>query len=186
MDIQQQIIDCPVLPAVKNRQQLQRALQTDSSVVFLLFGDLLNIAELTECVHRAGKRAIVHLDLIGGLAQREVAVDYIARTTKADGVISTKPQLIRRAKELGLFTVLRVFLIDSMALDNLSHAFEQVVPDALEILPGVMPGIIRRIAPTAPAPIIAGGLIADKNDIVLALSAGAIAISTTNEALWDS
>lgn len=185
MDIQQ-ITDCPILPAVKNRQQLERALETDSGVVFLLFGDILSIAELTECVHKAGKHAIVHLDLISGLGAREVAVDFIARTTKADGIISTKPPLIRRARELGLFTVLRVFLIDSMALDNLSHAFEQVVPDALEILPGVMPNIIRRIVPTSPSPIIAGGLLADKTDIVSALSAGAIAVSTTNETLWDS
>lgn len=185
MDIQN-IADCPTLPAVKNRQQLERALKTDNDVIFLLFGDLLSIAELTECVHRAGKHAIVHLDLIGGLGSREVAVDFIARTTKADGIISTKPSLIRRAKELGLFTVLRVFLIDSMALDNLGHAFEQVVPDTLEILPGLMPGIIRRLTATVPVPIIAGGLISEKSHIVSALSAGAIAVSTTNEALWDS
>ncbi len=185
MDIQH-IADCPTLPAVKNRQQLERALKTDNEVIFLLFGDLLTIAELTECVHRAGKRAIVHLDLIGGLGPREVAVDFIARTTKADGIISTKPSLIRRAKELGLFTVLRVFLIDSMALDNLTHAFEQVIPDTLEILPGLMPGIIRRLTTTVPVPIIAGGLISEKSDIVAALSAGAIAVSTTNEALWES
>ena len=66
MDIQH-IADCPTLPAVKNRQQLERALKTDNEVIFLLFGDLLTIAALTECVHRAGKRAIVHLDLIGDL-----------------------------------------------------------------------------------------------------------------------
>ncbi|MBQ1976911.1 MAG: glycerol-3-phosphate responsive antiterminator, partial [Clostridia bacterium] len=46
MDIQN-IADCPTLPAVKNRQQLERALKTDNEVIFLLFGDILSVAELT-------------------------------------------------------------------------------------------------------------------------------------------
>ena len=37
----------------------------------------------------------------------------------ADGIITTKPALVRRARELGMFTVLRYFLIDSMALENI-------------------------------------------------------------------
>ncbi|NLM61842.1 MAG: glycerol-3-phosphate responsive antiterminator, partial [Clostridiales bacterium] len=33
-------------------------------------------------------------------------------------------------------------------------------------------------------PIIAGGLISDKEDIITALAAGAIAISSTNHDVW--
>ena len=33
-------------------------------------------------------------------------------------------------------------------------------------------------------PVIAGGLISDKEDIIAALDAGAAAISTTKEELW--
>ena len=33
-------------------------------------------------------------------------------------------------------------------------------------------------------PVIAGGLISDKEDIIAALDAGATAISTTKEELW--
>lgn len=185
MDVQR-IADCPIIPAVKNIEQLDRAIKTESGILFLLFGDILNISELTEKVHRSGKKVILHLDLINGLSSREIAVDFIARTAKADGIISTKPGLIRRAQELGLFTVLRVFLIDSMALSNLRRDFDQVIPDMVEILPGVMPDVIRRLVTTVPAPIIAGGLISDKRDIVSALSAGALAVSTTDETLWDT
>ena len=175
---------CPVIAAVKDEQQLVRALETDCDVIFLLFGDILNVSALTQQVHSAGKRAIVHLDLINGLSAREIAVDFIARTTCADGIISTKPMLIRRAKELGLYTVLRVFVIDSMALKNLSREREMVQPDVFEILPGVMPEVLARICESAGAPVIAGGLISTKKDVVAALSAGAVAVSTTDEALW--
>jgi glycerol uptake operon antiterminator len=34
-------------------------------------------------------------------------------------------------------------------------------------------------------PVIAGGLISDKEDIISALGAGAIAVSSTNPAVWN-
>ena len=90
----------PVIAAVKNEQQLKLALKSECETVFLLFGDLLNIGDLTRAVKNAGKNAIIHIDLVNGLSSREIAVDFIAKTTSADGIISTKPQLVKRAKEL--------------------------------------------------------------------------------------
>ena len=59
-----------------------------------------------------------------------------------------------------------------------------VRPDFIEVLPGLMPKVIRKICRTSRIPIIAGGLITDKEDVVAALSAGAIAVSTTNQDVW--
>lgn len=177
---------CPVIAAVKNEQQLHLALKSDCETIFLLFGDLLNIAELTRSIKAAGKNAIVHIDLINGLSAREVAVDFIAKTTAADGIISTKPMLIRRARELGLFTVLRVFVIDSKAFENINRDRVAVEPDVMEVLPGIMPEVITRICGMIPTPIIAGGLLSQKRDVLAALEAGAIAVSTTNQEIWNS
>ena len=55
--------------------------------------------------------ALVHLDLINGLSAR-MCVDFIKKYTKADGIISTKPALIKHAGEIGLTSVLRLFVID--------------------------------------------------------------------------
>ena len=44
--------------------------------------------------------------------------------------------------------------------------------------------MIKRINKVSRVPIIAGGLIADKEDVMNALDAGALAISTTNEMVW--
>lgn len=178
------ITACPVIAAVKNEAQLARALESECEVVFLLFGDILSIAELTRRTADAGKYPVVHLDLIAGLSPREIAVDFIAKTTCACGLISTRPSLIRRAKELGLFTVLRVFVIDSMALENIARDRALVEPDVFEILPGVMPDVLRRICASISTPVIAGGLLSQKKDVLAALDAGAVAVSTTDEALW--
>ena len=102
----------PVIPAVKEPETLDLALAHDGAAVFLLCGDILNIAGLVDRVHRAGKRAVVHGDLVAGLAPKEIAVDYL-RSCGADGIISTRPHIIRRGRELGMLTVLRVFAIDS-------------------------------------------------------------------------
>ena len=54
----------------------------------------------------------------------------------------------------------------------------------IEILPGLMPKVIRKICSQSRIPVIAGGLITDKEDIMAALGAGAISISTTNQKVW--
>lgn len=174
----------PVIPAVKEPETLDLALAHDGAAVFLLCGDILNIAGLVDRVHRAGKQAVVHGDLVAGLAPREIAVDYL-RSCGADGIISTRPHIIRRGRELGMLTVLRVFAIDSKAVGNLQKETEMVTPDVIEILPGTLPKIIEKLSGKLPVPLIAGGLMTDKCDIVSALQAGALCASTSEETLWE-
>ena len=95
--------DQPIIAAVKNNEEFQRALQSDVGVIFLLYGNILTVSQLTAQVHDCGKLVFVHLDMIEGLASKEVAADFIAGNTVADGVISTKAALTRRARELGLW-----------------------------------------------------------------------------------
>ena len=45
--------------------------------------------------------------------------------------------------------------------------------------------IIRKICISTGKPVIAGGLISDKEDVTGALGAGAIAVSSTNPAVWN-
>ena len=174
----------PVIASVKDEAGLSAALKSDVGVIFLLFGDVLNIGEMVGRAHAAGKAVFVHLDLVDGLAAREVSVDFIARNTAADGVLSTKDSLTRRAKDLGLVAIQRFFLLDSMAIENISRHLGQETSDLIEVLPGIMPKIIRRVRAVAGKPVIAGGLITDKEDVTGALGAGAVAVSTTNPAVW--
>ena len=81
-------------------------------------------------------------------------------------------------------TVMRFFAIDSMAFDNIRRQSDAVHPDIIEVLPGLMPKVIHRICQESRIPVIAGGLITDKEDIMGALNAGAISISTTNQKVW--
>ncbi len=93
--------------------------------------------------------------------------------------------MIRRAGELDLCTVMRFFILDSMAFENIDRQLSMVQPDFIEILPGVMPKIIERVCKKVKKPVIAGGLITDKEDIMTALGAGAISVSSTNQKVWE-
>lgn len=177
-------MEAPIAAAAKSSEELEQSLKSDSGVVFILFGDICNIASIVERVKQKGKVAVVHMDLIDGLASREVGVDFIKTHTKADGIISTKAAIIRYAHQLGLLTIQRYFLLDSRVMENILGAKQHSPADFLEVLPGVMPKIIRQLAKECDKPIIAGGLIRDKEDVVGALSAGAVAISSTNPDVW--
>ena len=174
--------DSPVIAAVKNDEGLERALDSGCSVIFILYGTILNISELVSRVKERGKLAFVHADLVDGLTSRDITAEFLSRNTRADGVISTRPNIIRRAKELGLITIQRFFLIDSLSFENVLRQSSNA--DAVDILPATMPRVIQRLESQVNQPIIASGLLRDKQDIVSALSAGAMAVSTTCEPLW--
>jgi glycerol uptake operon antiterminator len=178
----------PIIAAVKNDEGLETALTEDVEIIFVLYGDICTIPEIVKKIKRSGKVAMVHVDLITGLNNsKDVCLDFIKNNTEADGIITTKSNLIAHAKELELNTVLRYFILDSMALQNIEKQAKSpgVRPDIIEFLPGiVLPKMIRRINKVSKVPIIAGGLIADKEDVMNALDAGALAISTTNEMVW--
>lgn len=177
--------DNPIIMAIKDDAGLKACLEAhDETVVFVLYGEVSTIADITEQLRAAGKQVMVHMDLIAGLGAREEAVDFIAKYTKADGIISTRYEQIRRGKQLNLSTIYRIFVIDSKALSNLNRHIGDYA-DIVEILPGLMPKIITRMKKELGVPIIAGGLIAEKEDVIQALDAGAIAISTTNEDVWN-
>ena len=178
----------PIVAAVKDDSGLEMSLTSDVDAVFILYGDICMISDIVAKVKDSGKIAMVHMDLINGLSPRDISTDFIRKYTRADGIITTKSNLITHAKEIGLATVLRHFVLDSMALINIerqSHTSRESQPDMIEILPGIIiPKMIRKICSMSRVPVICGGLIQDKEDVMHALASGATAISTTSSEVW--
>lgn len=175
----------PIITAVKDDQGLEHALETDCAVVFILYGTVCNIQDIVDRIKAKDKAAIVHVDLIAGLSSKEVSVDFIKQNTHADGIISTKIQLVKRAIEQGLYGGQRTFIIDSIALASTKKQLDTFKPDFMEVMPGVMPKILKEMRSYTDVPLIAGGLLSDKKDIMAAFDAGVDAVSTTKEVLWS-
>jgi len=47
-----------------------------------------------------------------------------------------------------------------------------------------MPKIVSKVCKLSSVPVIAGGLVSEKEDVMTLLQAGAISISSTNEDVW--
>lgn len=176
--------DTPIIAAIKDMDGLEKCLVSDIRVIFVLFGDICNIGSIVKRIKDAGKIAMVHMELVNGISGKEVALDFIKKYTDADGIITTKNTLIKYAKQLGLYTVHRYFVMDSMALSNIEKQVGSSQPDVIEILPAIMPGIIKKVNSISKVPVIAGGLIESRQDVMTALDSGAIAISATSYHIW--
>ena len=86
---------------------------------------------------------------------------------------------------MNVMVIQRFFLLDSLSLENTLKYAGENRPHAIEVLPGLMPKVIEKLEKKLRVPIIAGGLIEDKDDIMSALGAGAHGISTTNKNIWN-
>lgn len=176
---------CPVIPAIKNDEWLEACLKSDSDIIYVIYGDICNIADIVQTIKNAGKKAIVHVDLIVGLAAKEICVDFIKKYTLADGIISMKPAMIKRANELGMFTIQRFYTMDALTYANVVKHVKNCNPDVVEILPAGLTKIIHYLLEDIDKPMVASGLILDKDDVMGALKVGAVAVSTTNREVWD-
>jgi len=172
---------CPVIAAIRD-SKWQAALASPAEVLFYLEPHLQTISQRVLQAHEAGKAMFVHLDLAEGIGKDREGVEYLANCG-VEGVISTRAQIIRFAKDCGLLTVQRFFALDSQGLDSVQEMMKSTHPHFMEIMPGVIPKVIQQFA-SGNIPVIAGGLIETKQEITAALGSNAIAVSTGCEQLW--
>ena len=185
-DFLQRLERRPVIAAVREAKNLEQATRSHTAAVFLLGGSLMTLPALVERARASGKYVFVHLDLCDGLGKDAAAVDWISLALRPDGLISTRQQLLRRAREQGLMTIQRLFLMDSESLTNGVRLLRTAPPDLVEVLPGLVPKGIRALREELGLPVIAGGMVTEAADVEQALQAGASGVSSSVRALWDT
>ena len=175
----------PIIGAIKNYDNIDKVIHSDCEVVFLLNGDIITLKDKISLLHKYNKKVFVHIDMIYGVSSNPIIIEYLQKETKLDGIITTKTNMVKKALELNIDVVQRFFFIDSISLENAIESLKKVKPQAIEIMPGVLPKVIKRINKEfSNIPIICGGLIDKKDEIINILSSGAMAISTTKYDIW--
>lgn len=178
------ISDSPIIAAVQNRSELEHALGLNVPTVFLLNTDIFSAKAFVDMANESVCNVFLHMDLIDGLASGAKALDYVQKRIQPDGIISTKAALIRYAREQGIFCIQRFFMVDTASYDKAVKTVHKTKPSMVELMPGIIPDVIHRFTNEVDVPVIAGGLISNKAQIISALGAGAIGISTGNSDLW--
>lgn len=173
----------PVIAAVRSDEEYLKAINSPVLAIFMLKADILTLENLLK--QKNGKKIFVHIDMAEGVGRDKKGL-MLLKEYGVDGIISTKNSLIIMARELGLYSVQRFFIIDSLSVQTALDIIKNTKPAYVEILPGVIPKAVKSFVENASMPIIAGGLIEEKNEVLNALSTGATAVSTGKENLWET
>lgn len=176
----------PVIGGIKQGGDLRRALEAGVQVFFALTGTIFDLEVTATRVKQEGRLIFAHLDLLEGIGRDASGLRFLARHFGIHGILSTRTNLIRAAKEEGLLAIQRLFLLDSEALRTGLSAAQRSAPDAIEVLPGlVLPQVIHRLPVRQLPPLIGGGLVETPEEVTSILRAGALAVSTSREDLWS-
>ena len=171
----------PVIAAVQDNKW-DEAIRSPANIIFYLQANILSLKEKVDEAHKNDKLLFVHIDLAEGIGRDRSGVEYLTKLG-IDGIMTTRSQLVRFAKENGLIAVQRFFLLDSKGFENINEIIDNTTPDMIEIMPGVIPKAVERFS-SGMVPVIAGGLVETKQEVTQALNAGATAISTGKQELW--
>ncbi|KML06814.1 glycerol-3-phosphate responsive antiterminator [Rossellomorea marisflavi] len=173
-----------ILPAVRSMKDFDKMLKTSFQYGVFLDLHVGMLKSVFDYAKKEKRNMFLHLDLIHGLSSDEYATEYICQEIKPYGIISTKGSVIKKARQRGIYATQRIFVIDSSAMKRSIELIHKTNPDYIEVLPGVVPKIIREIGEKTGKPIFAGGLIDTVEEVEASLEAGATAITTSNLDLW--
>jgi glycerol uptake operon antiterminator len=174
----------PIIAAIKNERELESAFASSCQVLFMLTGNICNIQQIIKQTRLAQKKIYLHIDLLEGFGRDRYALRYIKSDIAPDGIITTKSNLVKIGLDLKIFTIQRIFMIDTLSFASGVNSVQQLRPDAVEIMPGIMPAITKSVCEAVRTPVIIGGLVSSESDVRLGLQAGALGVSTSNQNLW--
>ncbi|MFB9759506.1 glycerol-3-phosphate responsive antiterminator [Ectobacillus funiculus] len=176
--------DQKILPAVRHIKDLEKLLHSTYEYLVILDIHIAQLNSIMSLTRKHKKKVFLHIDLIHGLQNDAYATEYVCQEFEPYGILSTKTNVILKAKQKGVVTIQRIFLIDSSSLAKSYVLLQKTTPDYIEVLPGALTQVITEIHEKTGIPIIAGGFIRTVADIERALQAGAAAITTSNTDLW--
>ncbi|MYL55294.1 glycerol-3-phosphate responsive antiterminator GlpP [Pontibacillus yanchengensis] len=174
-----------ILPATKSMKDFERLLESNSEYIILLEVRVSQVKSLVQYAKKYNKKVFLHADLIQGLKTDDFAIEFLCNEVKPYGIISTRANVINRAKKHKIIAIQRLFLLDSHALEQNMKIIQKTQPDYIEILPGLIPKLIKEIHNEVNIPVIAGGLIRSQEDVTNALEGGAFAVTTSRTELWN-
>ncbi len=172
-----------VFAAVRTDAELETALMSAAPIIFDLNPDILTLKTRAEATHKNKKRLFIHIDLATGIGKDKSGLVY-AKEMGADGIISTRTNMIKLARELGFLTVQRFFVVDSHSVKTTVESLKASKADMIEVMPGVAVKPIKYLSTILDVPVIAGGLIESWDEVKAAFAAGAAAVSTGCSGLW--
>ncbi len=175
----------PIIAVVRHADELDGALKSPCSCIELRASSLIELPSIVERCRSAGKALFLYPELLDGLGHTPSAIEFLVEYARPTGIVSTKKQILKTAEKLGLFTVFQIFMIDTQAFGTGVRNAQKIQCDAIEIMPGAIPNIVREVCELVDRPVLCAGLVKTSEEVSQLLKAGARGIATSNTRLWQ-
>lgn len=174
----------PIIATLYGAEQIDSFVDSASEIAIVANVELRRLQAVVATITRADKIAIVNIDSCEGISPDKGGVEYLAEIG-ATSLVSTRVATIQRANRAGLLTMQKVFVTDRSTWPRSVKALEQSDPNLVQLMPAPMLPHISIKERNALPPIVASGFVITTNDVRSALAAGAVAVSTSDTAMWS-
>lgn len=124
----EKVNDNPIIAAVNNIDGLEMAIESPCEVVALLTGNIFNLREISNKVHKNNKLLLIYIDKIDGFSKDTWGLEYIVKNIPLDGIITSRENLVKLSKDMGVFTIRRMFIPDSESLEYVLESMKKTGP----------------------------------------------------------
>lgn len=174
----------PIIATLYGAEQIDAFIDSTTEIAIVANVELRKLHAVVATITRADKIAIVNIDSCEGISPDKGGVEYLAEIG-ATSLVSTRVATIQRANRAGLLTMQKVFVTDRSTWPRSVKALEQSDPNLVQLMPAPMLPHISAKERNALPPIVASGFVITPNDVRSALAAGAVAVSTSDAAMWS-
>jgi glycerol uptake operon antiterminator len=168
------------IPVVASMKQVELFLKTDLQICVLQNIHISLLGHMISLLHEQGRKALVHIDMINGIAADEYGTEHLCQKLKCDGIITSKTRIIETTKKNKKIAIQRMFLIDSKSVERGIETIKKSNPDIVEVMPAIAYNIIPFIKEHVGMPIIGGGLLKSEKDIIQGLNVGCTAFTVSD------
>lgn len=148
-------------------------------------GDVFKCRKKIQEAKEQGMVVFFHMDLVEGIGKDASGIHFAKETLGISGVQSTRVHILKLAKQEKLVTVHRLFVTDFQALQSGLKLVHTSNPDFVELTPGILHPIVKKVSKEIPYPVISSGLIAGKDEVEKLLEEGASNIVCSDQKLWS-
>lgn len=175
-----------IIPSIRKIRYLANALETNNEYILLSEIHIGNLKEMTEVCHQAGKKVIVNLDLIDGFQADTVGIKLLKQLFKVDAIMGRGSSKMNIAKSVGLTTIQRVILEDTIALESSIKFINESKSDMIELRPGLY-GLkfLEDFKKVRDVPFILSGFVDQPELVKEAKKLGFFGVTTSYKELWN-
>lgn len=172
-----------IIAVIRSNRSLEKALKSDVKIIIDFSANVLEINERVKKVHKSGKEFYVHIDVAKGIENNKSGIEFLKKIG-VDGILTKNALLIKTAKEVGVKTIQRFFIVDSESVTTAIECVKFSKPDMIDIVPGTVMKEEKRLNAEIDVPIIASGMIKTAEEAAAIMENGAFAIATERQELW--